>query len=182
MFEHLNTPEESFNYKLGAALEMEQTVLKILEANIAEAQDAEIRGMFEHHRSETEEHVHNLEEAFTLLGWERDTSPCPAIDGIAAEGKANAKKTDRSIIDAILLQGAVETEHHEIAVYENLVGAARAMGRDDVAAILQRNLDNEEQTLAKARLAHERVAAVTPKEPPRGDAGVMNRVKEKLTG
>jgi ferritin-like metal-binding protein YciE len=121
-----------------------------------------------------------VEVVFDLMGWEVDDSPCPAIDGLMAEGKANAKKSDRSIVDAILLEGAVEVEHHEIAVYENLISGARAMGRDDVARVLRQNLDNERQTLEKALSAHDRVAAVTPKEEPRGDAGLTGRLKEKL--
>ncbi len=39
MFERLNNPQEAYNFKLGAALKMEQTVLSILEANIDEAKD-----------------------------------------------------------------------------------------------------------------------------------------------
>jgi ferritin-like metal-binding protein YciE len=64
-----------------------------------------------------------------------------------AVGKANAKKTDKSLIDSVLLQGAVEVEHHEIAVYENLIVNARAMGREDVASLLAQNLEQEQHTL-----------------------------------
>ena len=64
------------------------------------------------HRAQSDAHVRNVEEVFGLMGWEVDDSPCPAIDGLQAEAKANAKKTDNAIIDAILLQGAVEVEHH----------------------------------------------------------------------
>jgi ferritin-like metal-binding protein YciE len=159
MFEKLNTPEEAYNYKLGAALTMEQKVLSILEDNIEEAQDTDVEGLFRHHLVDTKEHVRNLEEAFGLLGWEVDDSPCPAIDGLKAEGKADAKKTDDSLIDSVLLQGAVEVEHHEIGVYENLIIQARAMGRRDVADVLRRNLDSESHTLEEAKRMQERVAA-----------------------
>ena len=181
MFERLHNPEESYNYKLGAALNMERTVMKILDSSIEEAQDEQVAAMFKHHREETEEHERNLQQAFREFGWEEDTSPCPAIDGLQAEGKANAKKSDKSIVDALLLQGAVEVEHHEIAVYENLIVGAKAMGRSDVVGILKRNLENEQRTLELARHAHERVAAVTPKNPPE-DGGMVARVRSVLGG
>jgi ferritin-like metal-binding protein YciE len=184
MFERLNTPEEAYNYKLGAALTMERKVLSMLEANIQEAQDEQVAGLFRHHHGETEEHVRNIEEAFGLFGWEVDDSPCPAIDGLQAEGKANAKKADDSLVDSMLLQGAVEVEHHEIGVYENLIINARAMGRDDVVQVLRRNLEVEQHTLDEVKQAQERVAAVTPKQPAGaagGGAGVVDKVKDALS-
>jgi ferritin-like metal-binding protein YciE len=181
MLERLTTPDESFNYKLGAALTMEQTVLKILDASIDEAQDERVASLFRQHRSESEEHVRNVEEAFKLFGWDLDSSPCPAIDGLQAEAKANAKKTDDSIVDPALLMGAVEVEHHEIGVYENLIIAARSMGRDDVVAVLQRNLDSEQHTLETARETLGQVIAVTPKNPPEPDS-VMNKLKSAVSG
>jgi ferritin-like metal-binding protein YciE len=165
MFERLNTPQEVHNFKLGAALTMEQDVLDILDDNIKHAQEPAVRRIFEEHRAETEQQARNLERAFELLGWEVDDSPCPAIRGIQAEGKANIKKTDDSLVDAVILAGATETEHHEIAVYETLIVHARAMGRQDVVALLEENLHQEQATLAKVHSAAEQVAAMTPKLP-----------------
>jgi ferritin-like metal-binding protein YciE len=162
MFERLNNPQEAYNYKLGAALKMEQTVLEMLEKNADEAQDAGVAKLFRHHHSETQEHVRNLEEAFGLFGWDVDTSPCPAIEGLEKEGKANAKKTDDALVDGVLLQGAVEVEHHEIGVYENLIINAEAMGRDDVVAVLKRNLEVEQHTLDEAKDMQRKVAARAP--------------------
>jgi len=151
MFERLNTPEEAFNFKLGAALNMEQTVLEMLEENIENAQAEKAKELLRHHHQETQGHVRNIEQAFQALDWERDTSACPAIEGIEKEGKANVKKSDDSLVDVVILQGAVETEHHEIGVYENLILNARALGRGDVAEILERNLEEERHTLEEVR-------------------------------
>jgi ferritin-like metal-binding protein YciE len=159
MFERLNTPEEAYNFKLGAALKMEQETLKILEDNIKNAQSPQVRDLFEHHHGETEGQIGKLESVFGSFGWDVDDSPCPAIEGIRAEGKANAKKTDDSIVDSILLQGAVETEHHEIAVYENLIINARAMGNDAAVKLLQENLEIEQHTLEEVKGMQERVVA-----------------------
>jgi ferritin-like metal-binding protein YciE len=164
MFERLNTPEEAYNFKLGAALKMEQTVLEMLEKNADEAQDARVAAAFRHHHSETKEQIGNIEEAFRLFGWDVDTSPCPAIEGLEKEGKANAKKTDDALVDSVLLQGAVEVEHHEIGVYENLIINAEAMRRDDVVTMLKRNLEVEQHTLDEVKELQREVAAVTPRQ------------------
>jgi ferritin-like metal-binding protein YciE len=165
MFERLNTPEEAYNFKLGAALKMEQETLKILEDNTKNAQSPQVRDLFEHHHGETEGQIGKLESVFGSFGWDVDDSPCPAIEGIRAEGKANAKKTDDSIVDSVLLTGAAETEHHEIAVYEGLIINARAMGREDVVGLLQKNLEQEEHTLSEVKDAMHKVAVVSPKQP-----------------
>lgn len=164
MFERLNDPQEAYHYKLGAALKMENTVLEMLGKNVEEAQDDQVKELFSHHQEETRQQVANLEQVFAAFGWEVDDSPCPAIEGIDKEAKANVKKTDNSIVDSIILQGAAETEHHEIAVYENLIINAKAMGKDDVLGLLQQNLEQEQHTLEEVKRMEESIAAVTPKQ------------------
>jgi ferritin-like metal-binding protein YciE len=162
MFERLNTPEEAYNFKLGAALKMEHTVLeKILEDSIEEAQDETVKQLFRHHADETRQHVRNLEQVFAAFGWEVDDSPCPAIEALHKEAKTNVKKTDDAIVDSSILSGALETEHHEIAVYEGLIIKARAMGRDDVVRLLEQNLEQEQHTLQEAKTALEKITAST---------------------
>lgn len=166
MFEHLNTPEEIFSFKLGAALKMENTILEMLEDLEEAAQREELKASLRAHAEETHRHVANIERSFQLLGEEVDDSPCPAIEGLQAEGKATIKKTDDSVVDAVVLAAAAETEHHEIAVYETLVTNAEARGAEDVAALLRENLQSEQKTLAHVqqtakRLSQEGIAVTT---------------------
>ena len=165
MFERLDTPQDAYNYKLGATLKMENTVLEILDDAIETAQDSKVKELFSAHRKESEEHVRTVEDVFKMFDWEVDDSACPAIDGLQKEAKATAKKTDDSLVDSVLLQGALEVEHHEIGVYENLILNAEAMGRDDVVRQLQQNLQSEQSALEKVRSLQTEVAAVTPKQP-----------------
>jgi ferritin-like metal-binding protein YciE len=165
MFERLNTPQEAYNYKLGAALKMERTVLdKILEDSIDSAQDEQLKRLFRHHQDETRQQIANLEKVFTAFGWEVDDSPCPAIEAIHKEAKVDAKKTDDAIVDSVILSGAAETEHHEIAVYEYLITNAKAMGRDDAVSLLQENLEQEQHTLQEVDQLTEQIAAATVKQ------------------
>jgi ferritin-like metal-binding protein YciE len=161
MFEHLDTPQELYNHNLGAALKMENTVLEILDENIEHAQDEHLKDLFRHHEEETHEQIKNLELAFAAFGWEVDDTACPAIEGIQKEGKANVKKTDESLVDSVILAGAAETEHHEIAVYENLITDAKAMGKNEVVELLQKNLEQEQHTLEEVKGEAQKVAAAT---------------------
>ena len=165
MFEHFDKPAEAYNFKLGAALKMENEVLQILDDSIENAQDEQVKQLLQTHRRESEQHIEVLEQVFGALDWDIDDSPCPAIDGLKSEGKAMMKKTDDSFVDSVILQGAVEVEHHEIGVYTNLILNARAMGRADVVDLLQKNLGSEERALAKVIALQEQVAAVSPKQP-----------------
>ena len=158
MFERLNTPEEIFSFKLGSALTMEQNILEMLGELQDKTQRDELRQLFHQHAEETRQHVSNIEQAFKLLGEEVDDSPCPAFQGLEKEGKATMKKTDDSIIDAVILAGAIETEHHEIAVYETLVNNAEARGAEEVAALLRQNLEQEQAALEKVKAAAHRIA------------------------
>ena len=77
---------------------------------------------------------------------------------MAKEGKATIKKTDDSLVDAIVLVAATESEHYEIAVYETLVTNAEARGATEVAQLLRQNLAQEEHALEVARTAMKTIA------------------------
>jgi ferritin-like metal-binding protein YciE len=159
MFEHLNTPEEIFDFKLGSALKMEETLVGVLEELEEAANRDEIKVALREHRNETLQHVGNLKECFRLLDLEIDDNPNHVIDAMAKEGKATLKKTDDSLADAVVLVAATEAEHYEIAVYETLVTNAHARGATQVAALLQENLDQEKHALTVARTAMEKISS-----------------------
>jgi ferritin-like metal-binding protein YciE len=158
MFEHLNTPEEAFSSKLGSALKMEQGLADVLEQFERYAQRSEIKRAFSEHRDETLQHARNLEKCFELLGEEVDDSPCTVIGAIATDSMATIKRTGDSLVDAAILAAAAESEHYEIAVYEALIIDAEARGATEVAALLQRNLNEEQHALLLARTTMKTIA------------------------
>jgi ferritin-like metal-binding protein YciE len=157
----LDTPQKLFTQKLGAALTMEHTVLKMLGELEKEARHEDLKGLFRHHAEETEQQITNLGRAFAALDQEPDKKPCPAIKALQLEGKASIELAKGDLVDDVVLGAATETEHHEIAVYEELITFADAMGREDVAAILRENLEQEQHTLNEVRRAAERIAEET---------------------
>jgi ferritin-like metal-binding protein YciE len=154
----IETPQELFVHKLGAALTMEETILDMLDKLQEEASDPTLKRNLQQHRRETEHHVANLQQIFRALGEEPETQSCPTIEGLQKEGKEMIKEADESLVDAVILSGVIETEHHEIAVYDGLIIQAEQMDDEDVVALLHENLEQEEAVLDKAVKAAEQSA------------------------
>jgi len=153
----INNADELFLANLASALRLENTVEKLLETLADEAQSAELKQQLRHHREETHAQIRNLEHVFRALGKEPGESPCLPIEGIEKQGQVLLKLAHESFKDDVILAGCAETEHLEIAVYENLIVHADAMGHEDVVALLRENLDQEQHTLGevlKATLAN----------------------------
>ncbi len=158
MFEHLNTPEEIFSFKLGSALSMEQKLVEVLEELEQHAQREEIKHALAEHRQETRQHIANVAQCFELLGEEVQNQPFPVIDAMAKDGMSAIKKTDTAIVDVVILAAATESEHYEIAVYETLITNAQARGASEVAELLTQNLKQEQRALDVARATMNTIA------------------------
>ncbi len=149
----IGTPQELFAYKVGTALAAERKVLTMLGMMEEKAQLDELRQQFAHHRQETEGQIRNLEQALEALGTDGTAHQDATMDGIAEQAEKLLGRVDESLTDAVLLGGAAHTEHHEIATYEGLIAMAQAMGEDDVVALLQENLEQEQHTLQEVERA-----------------------------
>jgi ferritin-like metal-binding protein YciE len=160
--ENIESPRELYVHKLGAALKMEKTIFEDMLPQLEEAaNDRELKQNLAQHRRETQGHIRNLEQVFRALGEKADEQSCPAIDGLEKEGQSMLGQVDENLNDSVILSGVVETEAHEIAVYDGLITKAQAMGEDDIVALLQENLESEQHTLQKARKASEKLAKRT---------------------
>jgi ferritin-like metal-binding protein YciE len=154
----VETPTELFAHKLGAALTMEETILEMLEELQQKASDPKLQRQLQQHHTETQQQVQNLRRIFDALGTQPEKQPCPAIEGLEKEGQQMIKTVDDALVESVILSGVIETEHHEVAVYDVLIIQAEQMGDDDIVALLQENLEQEEATLDKAVKAAEQSA------------------------
>jgi ferritin-like metal-binding protein YciE len=154
----IETPQQLFVHKLGAALTMEETILEMLEELQQKAKDPSLKRQLQQHYGETEGQIENLRQIFVALGEEPEEQPCPTIEGLKKEGESMLGQVDESLYDAVILSGVMETEHHEIAVYDGLIIKAEQMGDADVIALLNENIEQEDATLKKAMSAAEQLA------------------------
>ena len=158
MFERIKSPEDLMHHKLAVAMRMEHMTLGMLGKNAEESNDDQVSQLLRHHQEETREQIDRLNQAFGAFGWEPDEDIDLVSGAQDKEATAEVKTTDDRLVDNIILQCAAATEHHEIAVYEGLIANSRAMGRDDVAQLLQQNLEQEQHTLDEVRGSLQRVA------------------------
>jgi ferritin-like metal-binding protein YciE len=158
MFEHLNTPEELFRFKLGSALTMERELANLFEDFERHAQQREIKRALSEHREETLQQARNVEKCFKLLDLAVDDSPCPVVEAIAKEANTTIEKSDDALVDAVILAAVAESEHYEIAVYDTLIADAEGRDATEVAALLQHNRVEEKHALQLARTTLKTIA------------------------
>jgi ferritin-like metal-binding protein YciE len=125
----------------------ERQILKALPKMIKAAQDPKLKAGFSAHRDETEGQVERLQEVFELLGKRAQGKTCEAIKGIIEECEELLEEaTEPSAVrDAGLIACGQAVEHYEMARYGALIAWAGTLGKKDVVALLQANLDQEKK-------------------------------------
>ncbi|HZE06985.1 MAG TPA: DUF892 family protein [Solirubrobacteraceae bacterium] len=160
--EEITSPRDLLKFDLGVALHMEQTILEMLHQLQDHAQGDKLKLKLHEHAEETEGHIENVERAFAALDAEPQKKPCKAVNGLQKESETSLKITRGEMLDSVILAGAAETEHYEIAVYEALITLADSLGADDALAALRENLTQERlmlKTVTDTMLTEARVRA-----------------------
>jgi ferritin-like metal-binding protein YciE len=139
--------DDLFVHTLRDIYYAEKQILRALPDMIKKSNDPKLKQSFQTHLNETQGHVQRLEEVFDLHGQDVKGVDCPAIDGIIEEANDVAGEVaDKTVLDAALIAAAQAVEHYEITRYGTLVAWAKELGRNDCAALLQQNLDEEKAT------------------------------------
>ncbi|WP_345988581.1 ferritin-like domain-containing protein [Chryseobacterium sp. Chry.R1] len=126
----------------------ENAIIDALEKMQEAATTEELKDAFEDHQLQTKKHVSRLEKVFKLIDEKPEKKECEAIKGIIKEGEEIIKSTkDGSMTrDAALIIAAQKVEHYEIATYGGLAQLAITMGHDKAADLLEKTLEEEEDT------------------------------------
>jgi len=108
----------------------------------------ELKDAFEDHQLQTKKHISRLEKVFKSIDEKAEKKECEAIKGLIKEGEEIIKSTEEGSMtrDAGLILAAQKVEHYEIATYGGLVQLAITMGHDKAADLLERTLEEEEDT------------------------------------
>ncbi len=153
----IKTMDDLFVHTLRDIYYAENQILKALPTMIEKATSEQLRAGFETHLRETKGQVARLEQVFKLHGVSISGVNCPAIDGILTEAdEITGEVEDKAVLDAALVAAAQAVEHYEITRYGTLVAWAKQLGRNDCAALLQQNLEEEKATDVKLTALAER--------------------------
>ncbi len=146
----ISNTQEKFLHELGDIYDAEQQFLKGQQAMLKNASDAQLKQMLEQHIGESEGQVQVLEQVFEALGEKPKRESCAAAKGLVTEAQKVLKEAQTAELRDCLIGGsAAKVEHYEIASYRGLIIGAQQLGQDQVVSLLQKNLQQEEQTAQK---------------------------------
>lgn len=127
---------------------VEHKLLDALQTMHDAATTEELKDAFEDHRLQTQKHISRLDKVFKLIDQAPEQKPCEAMDGLIKEGEEIIKSTEEGSAtrDAALIIAAQKVEHYEIAAYGGLAQLAITMGHNKAADLLEKTLQEEEET------------------------------------
>jgi ferritin-like metal-binding protein YciE len=140
--------EKFFINQLKDIYYAEQHLVKALGEMQKATTTEELEDAFEHHLKQTERHLKRLDRVFKMIGTTAAAKKCEAIDGLINEARSIISETKEGTAtrDAALIIAAQKIEHYEIATYGSLVQLALTMDLERVAEILEKTLQEEEET------------------------------------
>lgn len=139
--------DDLFVHTLQTTYYAENQIVSALETMTDQATSPDLKAAFDRHRLESENQARRLERVFAMHDRPAKETTCPAFDGIKKANDAVASDAESGpVLDAALAGGAQLVEHYEIAQYGKLIAWAKALGREDCAAILAETLAEEKAT------------------------------------
>jgi ferritin-like metal-binding protein YciE len=154
MATQMQSPDALFLFELAYMHAFEQTNVQTLERLLQEVADEEAKRPLRHHLEETREQVQLLEEIFQTLGEQPQKVTVHAAQGLTQDHDAFARmQPSPAVLTLFDLGAAAKVEHLEVACYTGLVAKAQAMGQAQVAGILQRILQQEQDAVQEIEAA-----------------------------
>jgi ferritin-like metal-binding protein YciE len=139
--------EELLQEELKDIYDAEKQLTKALPKLAKKASSPELKSAFEEHLRQTEQHKERLEQVFEQMAMPVRGKKCEGMKHLISEGEEMiGEAEDDSTCDALMIAAAQKVEHYEIAAYGTLRTWANVLGRNEVAGILEKTLDEEKET------------------------------------
>ena len=140
----IDSLQKLFVHELKDLYSAEKQILEHMDKVIDKTSNKDLRKALAKHRDLTRTHVDRLETVFDQLDNEPGGHKCKGMEGLLKEAEdILTDATDEATRDAGIIAGAQRVEHYEMAGYGTARTYARQMGKDDLAEILQKTLDEE---------------------------------------
>lgn len=142
---NLETLQELLVHELQDLYNAENQIMKALPKMAKRASSTELREAFEEHLAQTEMQAQRLERALALLDAPVRGRHCDGMQGIIEEGKKLMEEdASEDVMDAGLIAAAQKVEHYEIASYGSVKAWADQLGHEEITALLEETLSEEE--------------------------------------
>jgi ferritin-like metal-binding protein YciE len=143
----METLQELLVHELQDLYNAENQIIKALPKMAKKTTSPELRAAFEEHLSQTEMQAQRLERAIALLDSPVRGKSCDGMQGILEEGKKLMEEdASDDVLNAGLIAAAQKVEHYEIASYGSVKAWAELLGQDEIVALLEETLEEEEAT------------------------------------
>ena len=147
-----------YMHELGDIYDAENRIAQMLPQLLKETQDTQAQQAIQQHIQETQQHIQRLEQCFQILGSKVQRETCAGVQGLKTEHDAFLQENPSpDILTMFDLGAAAKTEHYEIASYTGLIEKSKLMGQQQVADLLQQNLQQEQAMLQRVTQAGQRL-------------------------
>jgi ferritin-like metal-binding protein YciE len=150
--------EQLFISELKDLYSAEKQITKALPKMAKGASSPELRAAFESHLQETLGHVERLDQVFDTLGKSARGKVCHGMQGVLEEGAEMLEEIEKGEVrDAALISAAQRVEHYEMAAYGCVREYANLLGKQDLAELLEKTLEEEKAADEKLGMIAKRV-------------------------
>lgn len=140
----MKTLKDLFEHQLRDLHSAESQLIDALPKVAKKANDSELKQAIENHLEETKMHKKRIEEIYDELDISTKVGTCKGMEGLIKETESFIMEAkDNEVRDAGLIAEVQRVEHYEIAGYGTAVHYAKELGYDNIAAKLQKTLDEE---------------------------------------
>jgi ferritin-like metal-binding protein YciE len=144
-----DTFEGLYREQLAELHDAERQILEELPAIIRAASSQELKASLELHLEQTREQVTRLETIFANMPGPRPKRSSDPMRAMLAVARLRIINFDTPAVrDAAVTAAAQQVEHYEISGYGAALMLARMLNREHAAVLLQRTLEEEQDTAA----------------------------------
>ena len=161
---NLDTLNDLYLDELRDLYNAERQLTQALPKMAQAASAPELQAAFQEHLGQTKEQIERLKTIGEKLKKRLTGKKCLAMEGLLKEGQElMEEEAEPEVLDVALIAAAQRVEHYEMAGYGCVRTYARLLGDQEAADLLQKTLDEEEQTDRKLTELAE--SLINPKAP-----------------
>lgn len=144
--------DEKFRHAVADIYDAEHQFLDAQQKMLKNANAEELKTLLRDHSEQSKGHIAKLEKVFEMLGETPRRVRCESSRGITAEGEKEMENAGTpAIMDWVIAGAQAKIEHYEIASYRGLIIGAKILDNPEIVALLEQNLQQEEQTADKVQ-------------------------------
>ncbi len=143
----IETAQQFFIDELKDIYSAEKQAIRLYPKIVKSAEAEPLKEALKTHLEQTKAQLERLDRVFALLEKRPTGKKCEGMQGVLAEAQEALEEAEAGPLrDAALIASVQRSEHYEIAAYGTVLALAKAMGENEIAALLAETLEEEKST------------------------------------